>query len=104
MGRCQFSRFDLIGQPAVVAAISVLLLRGLTLASRFLLSVLLARTLPPDAVGEYGLITATLAFALVMLDLHRHVQRVARVTPDAYEAVLSQAPAVAQQRAPGTLQ
>jgi O-antigen/teichoic acid export membrane protein len=60
---------DLVRRPAVVAAASVLLLRGLTLASRFLLSILLARTLSPDEVGEYGLITAALAFALLVLGL-----------------------------------
>ncbi len=53
----------------MVAAIAVLLLRGLTLASRFLLSVLLARMLSPDAMGDYGLITATLAFTLLGLGL-----------------------------------
>src|SRR5215469_6205808 len=65
----QAKLFDLVRRPAVLAAISVLLLRGLTLASRFLLSLLLARMLSPDALGEYGLITATLAFALLALGL-----------------------------------
>jgi O-antigen/teichoic acid export membrane protein len=65
----QAKLFDLVRRPAVVAAIAVLLLRGLTLASRFLLSVLLARMLTPEALGEYGLITATLAFALLALGL-----------------------------------
>jgi O-antigen/teichoic acid export membrane protein len=69
MWRCKLGRFDLIGESAVVAAIAVLLLRGLTLASRFLLSVLLARMLPAEALGDYGLITATLAFALLGLGL-----------------------------------
>lgn len=65
----QAKLFDLVRRPAVFAAISVLLLRGLTLASRFLLSVLLARMLTAEQLGEYGLITATLAFALLALGL-----------------------------------
>jgi O-antigen/teichoic acid export membrane protein len=56
-------------RPAVVVAISVLILRGLTLASRFLLSLLLARTLSPEEMGSYGLITGVLAFALLGLGL-----------------------------------
>ncbi len=60
---------DFIKRPAVVAAVSVLILRGLTLSSRFLLSVLLARMLSPDEMGQYGLITAVLAFALLTLGL-----------------------------------
>src|ERR1700753_658930 len=73
----QAKLFDLGRRPAIIAAMSVLLLRGLTLASRFLLSVLLARMLTPDAVGEYGLITATLAFALVVigLEFYSHTMR-----------------------------
>jgi O-antigen/teichoic acid export membrane protein len=60
---------DFMKRPAVVAAASVLILRGLTLSSRFLLSVLLARMLSPDGMGQYGLITAVLAFALLALGL-----------------------------------
>lgn len=60
---------DFLKRPAVVAAVSVLLLRGLTLGSRFLLSILLARMLSPQELGEYGLITATLAFALLGMGL-----------------------------------
>jgi O-antigen/teichoic acid export membrane protein len=56
-------------RPAVVAAVSVLILRGLTLSSRFLLSVLLARMLSPAEMGEYGLVTAVLAFALLAVGL-----------------------------------
>ena len=56
-------------RPAVVAGVAVLTLRLFTLSSRFLLSVLLARMLTADAMGEYGLITATLAFALLALGL-----------------------------------
>lgn len=53
----------------VAAAASVLILRGLTLASRFLLSLLLARMLPAEELGEYGLVTAVLAYALLALGL-----------------------------------
>lgn len=60
---------DFMKRPAVVAAVSVLILRGLTLSSRFLLSVLLARMLSPNEMGQYGLITAVLAFALLTLGL-----------------------------------
>jgi len=56
-------------RPAVVSAVSVLILRGLTLSSRFLLSLLLARMLSADEMGQYGLVTATLAFALLALGL-----------------------------------
>lgn len=58
-----------LNQPAVVAATTVLILRGLTLGSRFLLSLLLARMLSPSDMGEYGLITAVLALALLALGL-----------------------------------
>ncbi|MET4221805.1 O-antigen/teichoic acid export membrane protein [Bradyrhizobium sp. LB8.2] len=60
---------DLATRPAVIAAVAVLILRGLTLGSRFLLSVLLARMLSPEEMGKYGLITAVLAFALLGLGL-----------------------------------
>jgi O-antigen/teichoic acid export membrane protein len=56
-------------RPAVAGAVSVLLLRGLTLASRFLLSLLLARMLSPAEMGQYGLLTAALAFALLGIGL-----------------------------------
>src|ERR1700759_3999044 len=91
----QAKLFDLVRRPAIMAAMSVLSLRGLTLASRFLLSVLLARTLSPDAMGDYGLITATLAFALLGLGLefysytHREIvpasaQRRAQIIADQF--------------------
>ena len=56
-------------RPVVVAATAVLILRGLTLGSRFLLSLLLARMLSASEMGEYGLITAVLALALLALGL-----------------------------------
>jgi O-antigen/teichoic acid export membrane protein len=70
-----------IKQPAVVAAVSVLILRGLTLASRFLLSVLLARMLSPDEMGQYGLITALLAFALLALGLEFYSHTLRELVP-----------------------
>lgn len=60
---------DLLARPAVVALIATLILRVLTLASRFLLSLLLARMLSPAEMGEYGLLTAALAFALLAVGL-----------------------------------
>jgi len=60
---------DFMRRPAVVAAVSILILRGLTLSSRFLLSLLMARMLSPAELGQYGLITAVLAFALLALGL-----------------------------------
>jgi O-antigen/teichoic acid export membrane protein len=63
----RLSRF--VKRPAIAAAMAVLMLRALTLASRFLLSVLLARMLSPEEMGDYGLITAALAFALLAVGL-----------------------------------
>jgi O-antigen/teichoic acid export membrane protein len=68
-GAMRAQLIDFMKRPAVVAAVSVLILRGLTLSSRFLLSVLLARMLSPEEMGQYGLITAVLAFALLALGL-----------------------------------
>src|SRR5882724_1415591 len=60
---------DFLKRPAVAGAASVLILRGLTLASRFLLSLVLARMLSPAEMGQYGLLTAVLAFALLAIGL-----------------------------------
>lgn len=68
-------------RPAVVAAVSVLILRGLTLSSRFLLSVLLARMLSPAEMGQYGLITAALAFALLALGLEFYSHTLRELVP-----------------------
>lgn len=65
----QIRQLDVLMRPAVAGAISVLFLRGLTLASRFLLSLLLARMLSPAEMGQYGLLTAALAFALLGVGL-----------------------------------
>jgi O-antigen/teichoic acid export membrane protein len=70
-----------IKRPAVVAAVSVLILRGLTLSSRFLLSVLLARMLSPDEMGQYGLVTAVLAFALLALGLEFYSHTLREMVP-----------------------
>ena len=72
---------DFMKRPAVVAAVSVLILRGLTLSSRFLLSVLLARMLSADEMGQYGLITATLAFALLALGLEFYSHTLRELVP-----------------------
>ncbi len=72
---------DFMKRPAVVAAASVLILRGLTLSSRFLLSVLLARMLSPDEMGQYGLITAVLAFALLALGLEFYSHTLRELVP-----------------------
>src|SRR6202035_5203539 len=72
---------DFMKRPAVVAAGSVLILRGLTLSSRFLLSVLLARMLSADEMGQYGLITATLAFALLALGLEFYAHTLRELVP-----------------------
>ncbi|VIO76719.1 hypothetical protein CI1B_66130 [Bradyrhizobium ivorense] len=60
---------DLLRRPAVAALVATLILRVLTLGSRFLLSLLLARMLSPAEMGEYGLLTAALAFALLAVGL-----------------------------------
>ncbi len=60
---------DFLKRPAVAGTGAALILRGLTLASRFLLSLLLARMLSPAEMGEYGLLTAALAFALLAIGL-----------------------------------
>lgn len=52
-------------RPVVAGTASAVILRVLTLASRFLLSLMLARMLSPTEMGEYGLLTAALAFALL---------------------------------------
>jgi len=72
---------DFLKRPAVASAISVLVLRGLTLASRFLLSLLLARMLSPEAVGQYGLLTAALAFALLAIGLEFYSYTLREMVP-----------------------
>lgn len=52
-------------------------LRGLTLASKFILLVYLARVLPPEQLGVYGLFTVTIIYALYLLglDFYTYAQR-----------------------------
>jgi O-antigen/teichoic acid export membrane protein len=68
-------------RPAVVAAVAVLILRALTLSSRFLLSVLLARMLSAEEMGQYGLVTASLAFALLALGLEFYSHTLRELVP-----------------------
>lgn len=68
-------------QPAVVAGAAVLTLRGLTLVSRFLLSLLLARMLVASEVGDYGLITAFLAFAMLAVGLEFYSYTLRELVP-----------------------
>ncbi|ABA05657.1 Membrane protein involved in the export of O-antigen and teichoic acid [Nitrobacter winogradskyi Nb-255] len=58
-----------------------MVLRGATLASRFLLSILLARMLSPSDMGEYGLITAMLAFGLFVLGLEFYSYTLRELVP-----------------------
>lgn len=52
-------------------------LRGLTLASKFFLLIYLAKVLPPEQLGVYGLFTATVSYSLYLLglDFYTYVQR-----------------------------
>ncbi len=60
---------------------AALILRALTLSSRFLLSLLLARMLSPAEVGEYGLLTAALAFALLAIGLEFYSYTLREMVP-----------------------
>ncbi|WP_155989682.1 oligosaccharide flippase family protein [Thermithiobacillus tepidarius DSM 3134] len=53
------------------------ILRATTLASKFLLLVYLARVLPPEQLGVYGIFTATVSYALYLLglDFYAYAQR-----------------------------
>jgi O-antigen/teichoic acid export membrane protein len=72
---------DFLKRPAIAGAVSVLILRGLTLASRFLLSLFLARMLSPAEMGEYGLLTAALAFALLAIGLEFYSYTLREMVP-----------------------
>jgi O-antigen/teichoic acid export membrane protein len=72
---------DFLKRPAVAGAVSVLVLRGLTLASRFLLSLLLARMLSPAEMGQYGLLAAALAFALLVVGLEFYSYTLREMVP-----------------------
>lgn len=72
---------DIVKRPAVAGAVSALILRALTLVSRFLLSLVLARMLSPAEVGEYGLLTAALAFALLAIGLEFYSYTLREMVP-----------------------
>lgn len=75
--------FEFLRRPAVAATMAALILRGLTLISRFLLSLLLARMLSPAEMGEYGLVTAALAFALLAVGLEFYSYTLRELVPAA---------------------
>lgn len=54
------------------ASIRILVVRAVTLASRFLLSIILARALTPDDLGYFGLLSAALPFGIVLIGLEFH--------------------------------
>jgi O-antigen/teichoic acid export membrane protein len=68
-------------RPAVAVGAAVLVLRGLTLASRFLLSLLMARMLSAADMGQYGLLTAVLAFALLAVGLEFYSYTLRELVP-----------------------
>ena len=72
---------DFLKRPAVVGTVSAFILRALTLASRFLLSLLLARMLSPAEMGQYGLLTAALAFALLAIGLEFYSYTLREMVP-----------------------
>ena len=76
---------DLVTRPAVAGTVAALILRAMTLASRFLLSLLLARMLSPAEMGQYGLLTATLAFALLAVGLEFYSYTLREMVPAAPE-------------------
>lgn len=73
--------FGFLKRPTVTTAAIAMVLRGATLASRFLLSILLARVLSPSDMGEYGLITAILAFGLFALGLEFYSYTLREMVP-----------------------
>ena len=72
---------ELVMRPAVAGTGAALVLRALTLASRFLLSLLLARMLSPAEMGQYGLLTAALAFALLAVGLEFYSYTLRELVP-----------------------
>ncbi|MCV0386476.1 MAG: polysaccharide biosynthesis C-terminal domain-containing protein [Nitrobacter sp.] len=74
---------SVLRRPTVLTAGVAMVLRGATLASRFLLSILLARMLSPSDMGEYGLITAMLAFGLFVLGLEFYSYTLRELVPAA---------------------
>jgi O-antigen/teichoic acid export membrane protein len=51
---------------------NILLVRAITLGSRFLLTILLARALAPEDLGYFGLLSAALPFGIVLIGLEFH--------------------------------
>ena len=47
-------------------------MRAITLASRFLLTIILARALSPEDLGYFGLLSAALPFGIVLIGLEFH--------------------------------
>ncbi|TFV48016.1 lipopolysaccharide biosynthesis protein [Bradyrhizobium niftali] len=76
---------DLVTRPAVAGTVAALVLRALTLASRFLLSLLLARMLSPAEMGQYGLLTAAMAFALLAVGLEFYSYTLRELVPASLE-------------------
>src|SRR5215468_6546261 len=68
-------------RPVIAGTGAAFVLRGLTLASRFLLSLLLARMLTPAEMGDYGLLTAALAFALLAIGLEFYSYTLREMVP-----------------------
>jgi O-antigen/teichoic acid export membrane protein len=53
-------------------SVNILMVRAITLASRFLLSIILARALSPEDLGYFGLLSAALPFGIVLIGLEFH--------------------------------
>jgi O-antigen/teichoic acid export membrane protein len=68
-------------RPVIAGTGAAFILRALTLASRFLLSLLLARMLTPAEMGDYGLLTAALAFALLAIGLEFYSYTLREMVP-----------------------
>ena len=54
------------------ASVQILIVRAITLASRFLLTIILARALTPEDLGYFGLLSAALPFGIVLIGLEFH--------------------------------
>lgn len=68
-------------RPSVLTAGVAMVFRGATLVSRLLLSILLARMLSTSDMGEYGLVTAILAFGLFVLGLEFYSYTLRELVP-----------------------
>lgn len=63
-----------------LSRLSNIVLRGMTLASKFLLIFFLARYLPASELGLYGLLTATIAYALYLVGLDFYIYTTREIT------------------------